>query len=100
MKSKHALERQLRETTLASGATGFLRFCDVYLADIAGLWQRAQDDQRRRVQTLLFNNGLLYSGKAKKFEPAESTLFNVLERMNPANLRLASPTGFEPVLPP
>jgi hypothetical protein len=61
---------------------------------------QANDDQRRLVQTILFNKGLAYSAKTKSLNPDNSTLFNVLQEMNPENLRLASPTGFEPVLPP
>ena len=95
------LERQLREIGAAStSADAFIRFCELSLADMAGLWQRASDGQRRRVQTLLFKSTLAYSPITKSLNPGSSSLFRMLEQMNPKNLRLASPTGFEPVLPP
>ena len=95
------LERQLRELSNISASTdAFVSFADLQLSDQASLWQAANDDQRRRVQTILFNKGLAYSSKTKSLNPDNSTLFSVLQEMNPKNLRLASPTGFEPVLPP
>jgi site-specific DNA recombinase len=95
------LERQLREIgAVSTTADAFTRFCELSLADLAGLWQRASDGQRRRVQTLLFKTTLTYSPITKSLNPGNSSLFRMLEHMNPKNLRLASPTGFEPVLPP
>jgi len=95
------LERQLRELTEIGASTeSFVAFAELQLSDLAALWQAANDDQRRRVQTILFNKGLAYSAKTKSLNPDNSTLFNLLQEMNPENLRLASPTGFEPVLPP
>jgi site-specific DNA recombinase len=95
------LERQLRELTEISSSTeAFVSFAELQLSDLSGLWKAANDDQRRRVQTILFRDGLAYSPKSKSLNPDNSTLFSVLTEMNPENLRLASPTGFEPVLPP
>ena len=95
------LERQLRELTEISASTeAFVSFAELQLSDLAGLWQAANDDQRRRVQTIRFREGLAYSPKTRSLNPDNSTLFSVLQELNPENLRLASPTGFEPVLPP
>ena len=95
------LERQLREIGAAStSADAFMQFCELSLADLAGLWQRASDGQKRRVQTLLFKTTLAYSSITKSLNPGNTSLFRMLEQMNPKNLGLASPTGFEPVLPP
>jgi site-specific DNA recombinase len=95
------LERQLRDvSSITASADAFTRFAELQLADLAGLWQRANDDQRRRVQTILFKSTLAYSPETKSLNPGNTTLFRTLEQMNPKNLRLASPTGFEPVLPP
>ena len=56
----------------------------------ARVWEAGQGDAQ----------GLAYSAKTKSLNSDNSTLFNLLQEMNPENLRLASPTGFEPVLPP
>ncbi len=94
-------ERELRDLSGVTASTdAFVGFAELQLSDLSGLWKAANDDQRRRVQTILFNKGLSYSAKTKSLNPDNSTLFNVLQQMNPKNLRLASPTGFEPVLPP
>ncbi len=95
------LERQLRDTAdVTASADTFVSFAQLQLTDLSGLWAIANNDQRRRVQTILFRSGLLYSPKTKSLNPDNSSLFNTLQEMNPENLRLASPTGFEPVLPP
>ena len=70
------------------------------LVDIAGAWQRAGADQRQRVQNLLFSDGLLYSEDRGFLNTSKPSLFTVLEGISSENGMLASPTGFEPVLPP
>lgn len=50
----------------------------------------ANDDQRRRVQTSLLRDGLTYSPKTKSLNPGNSTVFSVLQEVNPKNLCLAS----------
>ena len=95
------LERELREINPDdTDAAAFICMAELAMMDLGSLWQRASDDQRRRVQTLLFKTGLFYSPKLRSLNPCETTLFSDLQKMNPENLRLASPTGFEPVLPP
>ena len=95
------LERQLRELSNVIASTDtFVRFANLHLTDLSRLWMVASDEQRRRVQTILFREDLAYFPKTKSLNPGKNTLFSVLEQMNPKNLRLASPTGFEPVLPP
>jgi hypothetical protein len=94
-------ECQLRELAdIGASTEAFVSFAELQLNDLSGLWKMADDEQRRRVQTILFRDGLAYSSEAKSLNPDNSTLFSVLEQMNTGNLRLASPTGFEPVLPP
>ena len=95
------LEQQL-EVIASSQATleSFVRFAELMLADIAAAWQRANPEQRQRVQNLLFPEGISYSPKEGFLNRSNSSLFNVLEEMGSEKGMLASPTGFEPVLPP
>ena len=95
------LERQLRDLTEISASTeAFVSFAELQPSYLASLWQAANDDHRRRVQinSLPRGFGILY--ETKSLNPNNSTLFSVLQKVNSENLRLASPTGFEPVLPP
>jgi hypothetical protein len=95
------LERQLVELSNINASTeSFVAFAELHLANLHDLWLGADDDQRRRVQTILFRDGLEYVPKTKSLNYAKSTFFNVLEKINQENLWLASPTGFEPVLSP
>jgi hypothetical protein len=56
--------------------------------------------QKVGVQNLLCQNGLRYSQESKNFEHLTPCLFNAIEEMSGKDWCLASPTGFEPVLPP
>ncbi len=49
---------------------------------------------------LLFRGGLHYSLEQGFLNPDKSSLFNILQEVQGKNSLLASPTGFEPVLPP
>jgi hypothetical protein len=51
-------------------------------------------------QTILFRGGVFYSQKTNSLNPRKSELFNVLLSLRGEKVALASPTGFEPVLPP
>ena len=77
-----ALEEQLRATTFGRVALkAFLGFANAMLIDLAAAWQRAQGEQRVRVQNLLFQNGLRFSQKSKKFEHLKPCLFSTMEEM-------------------
>jgi DNA invertase Pin-like site-specific DNA recombinase len=78
----------------------FLRFAKTMVVDIAGAWQRAGAEHKISVQNLLFQNGLRYSQELRKFEHPKPCLFSMVEELGGSNWWLASPTGFEPVLPP
>jgi site-specific DNA recombinase len=78
----------------------FVRFAELLLMDIAGAWQIAKPEQRQRVQNLLFHDGLQYSPESGILNRSKSCLFTALEQLSDKNGFLASPTGFEPVLPP
>ena len=43
-----------------------VRFAKAMLLDIATVWQRAQGEQKVRVQNLLFQGGLRYSSEIRK----------------------------------
>jgi len=80
--------------------TGFLRFVELSLIDIAVVWEQAAPTRRQTVQTLLFEDGLTYDQQSNSLNHPNPCLFNVLEQVTTENFLLASPTGFEPVLPP
>ena len=95
------IELKLRSAQSDKATTETLvRFAEPQLMDFAAAWQRARDEQRQTIQALLFSKGLVYSPISKSLNPSSTSLCKMLEQMNPKNLRLASPTGFEPVLPP
>jgi hypothetical protein len=96
-----ALEEQLQ----AAGSNpvtleDFMGFVNAMLVDLARAWLSAKAEQRVRVQNLLFQNSLRYSQTSRSFERPKPCLFNTLEETSGQNWWLASPTGFEPVLPP
>ena len=95
------IEQQL-EAAASSRASleSFVRFAELMLADVATAWEKAQPEQRQRVQNLLFPEGIRYSPEQGFLNRSKSSLFNMLEQMSTEEGMLASPTGFEPVLPP
>ena len=96
-----ALHEQLEITRSSRlNLEAFLRFTKVALLDVAGAWQWADAEQKVRVQNLLFGDGLRYSQESANFEHPNTCLFRTMEEMSSVNGWLASPTGFEPVLPP
>lgn len=73
---------QLQEIGAARTSTdAFIRFVDLALVDVTAIWQRANDDQRRRVRQILFSEGLLIDSERKLSNPSSRALFNVLESM-------------------
>ena len=84
----------------AVSVEAFVRFAKTMLLDIATVSQRAQGKQKVRIQNLLFQCGLRYSSESEKFEHLNPCLFNAMEDVTGKDWYLASPTGFEPVLPP
>jgi site-specific DNA recombinase len=77
-----------------------LIFADRLLSDPAGIWTRASLDMRQRLQTVLFPSGLTYSQNEGFGTGQTPSFFSLLAAMETENTTLASPTGFEPVLPP
>jgi hypothetical protein len=66
--------------------------------DVTAIWQRANDDQRRRVRQILFSEGLLIDSERKLSNPSSCSLFNVLESMigdKVVKSEIGRPEGFE-----
>jgi hypothetical protein len=68
--------------------------------DLPRAWEIAGAEQRQRVQSLLFDGGLAYLPKIGISNRSKSSLYRVLATIQEEKDLLASPTGFEPVLPP
>jgi site-specific DNA recombinase len=86
-----AIEERLQELDEGSSSVAaFLQFAELQLLDIGGAWQIAGPEQRQRVQTLLFRDGLDYSPRAGILNPANSNLFSALESLHSGNSLLAS----------
>ncbi len=69
---------------------------DRVLRDSAGLWRSGNLDQRRRLQTAVFPEGVSFDGE--EFGTAvTSPIFKGLAELSVASSSVASPTGFEPV---
>jgi hypothetical protein len=63
------------------------------------LWVESTLEQRQRLQKTMFPDGIEFDGK--RFGTAQTPLFfKLLEADSEEESRLASPTGFEPVLSP
>ncbi len=76
-------------------ADAFIRFVELSLMDIAECWKQAGPEDRVGVQSLLFFGGLSYSPKTESLNPANSTLFKMLDRIVSEKINLARPEGLE-----
>lgn len=63
------------------------------------LWEGSTLEQKQRLQSVFFPEGTLY-GKAGFGTHLTSSFFSMLRESSGEKTSLASPTGFEPVLPP
>jgi len=63
------------------------------------LWLRSSGEQKLRLQSVFFPEGVVY-GNEGFGTTASNSLFNVLQDISAVESHVASPTGFEPVLPP
>ena len=76
-----------------------LEFAEAALTDVVRLWDTAPSDQKRRLQAVFFPEGVTFDGD--KIRTGTTCLaFTQLPEFEGAQEGLASPTGFEPVLPP
>jgi site-specific DNA recombinase len=71
----------------------FLRFAKLMLVDIAAAWQRADVEQRIRVQNLLFQGGIWYDKNEKFLNTANPTLFHQLRGLSRCESVVGVPDG-------
>ncbi len=71
----------------------FLRFSKLMLVDIAAAWQRADVEQRIRVQNFLFRGGVAYHENEKFLNTANPTLFQQLRRLAHCETVVGVPDG-------
>jgi site-specific DNA recombinase len=77
-----AISQQLNASRLQRGTLdAFLRFSKLMLVDIATAWQRADVEQRVRVQNLLFQDGIAYEAKRRFLNTTNVTLFQQLKSL-------------------
>jgi hypothetical protein len=78
---------------------GVLGFAEHVLCDAARLWIDGTLEQRQRLQSAIFPEGLTF--EAGRLGTAVTCFaFKLLEEIQSGDSRLASPTGFEPVFWP
>jgi hypothetical protein len=97
--SIRSAEQELRSLQSSGGdQEAFLKFATEFRSvNMATAWQMATPDQKKRVQTFLFEGGLSYSQKTKSLNPSNQSLFSALGVLSGSESSLASPTGFAPV---
>jgi site-specific DNA recombinase len=95
-----AAEDRLREADLENmDVEAVLDFAERLLRTPARLWSDAPLDQKQRLQNVFFPEGVTFSNGVFGTTPS-SSFFSVIQPNLEGNANLASPTGFEPVLPP
>ena len=77
-----------------------LAFAEHVLMHAARLWDHASPDHKLSLQRALFPEGLVWGASGEFQTTATSSAFAELQALTGSQTRLASPTGFEPVLPP
>ena len=76
-----------------------LNFSEHVILNAARLWTEFSLEQKQRFQRILFPKGVTFSECG--FGTASTCMiFNLLHQPEAQKTRLATPTGFEPVLPP
>ena len=71
----------------------FLRFSKLMLVDVSAAWQRADLDQRLRVQNFLFRGGISYHQDQKFLNTPNPTLFQQLRRLAHSETSVGVPDG-------
>ena len=79
--------------------TAVLAFAESALSDIVRLWETASADEKQRLQAVMFPEGVTFDGQNIR-TAATCLAFTKLPAFGGLQDGLASPTGFEPVLPP
>ena len=70
-----------------------------FFANPWNIWRSGNLEHKRMVLNLTFEDRLAYCRKTGFRTPKTTLLFNVLERLNMQNLKMARPAGFEPAAP-
>ena len=68
--------------------------------NLAQSWIRAGPREKQELQWALFPEGISYDPQKRFFAPANVSLVQLLNELLTPSVKMASPTGFEPVLPP
>jgi hypothetical protein len=76
-----------------------LNFSEHVIFNAARLWTEYSLAQKQRLQRILFPEGVTFSERGFG-TAATSLMFNLLQQPEGEKTRMATPTGFEPVLPP
>jgi len=71
----------------------FLRFAKLMLVDVAAAWQRADAEQRLRVQNFLFQGGVAYHRNQKFLNTPNPTLFQQLRGLTRCESVVGVPDG-------
>ncbi len=79
--------------------SGVLEFTRILLQDTAKLWRQIDHEQKRKLQAVLFPDKITFDGQSFG-TVTMSPIFEMLRFPKVEKKHLASPTGFEPVLPP
>src|SRR5215472_1312498 len=78
----------------------FLRFAELMLGDIAAAWERQAPNNVSGFKICCSQMVFATRPGDGFLNRSNSSLFNMLEEVSSEEGMLASPTGFEPVLPP
>ena len=76
-----------------------INYCSRFLLELPEMWKMADIDLKQRFQTFIFPQGIEYY-KGKFGTAQTAIIFNVLGNESTAYKTMASPRGFEPLLPP
>ena len=77
-----------------------LNFAETFLLNTARIWMEMSLEQRQRFQKVLFPEGIELKAGGGFRTAATCPVFSMLQPENGAIYEMATPTGFEPVLPP
>ncbi len=95
-----AAQSQLSETVIdAQKLECLLEFADWLLERVAGVWNSASPENKRRIQAALFQGGLTITKEGFGTTPL-SIFFKHFQEIEVEESGMASPGGFEPPLPP
>jgi site-specific DNA recombinase len=92
------LQQQIQSAaSLRSGTESFRKFAELQLLDISHAWNAANPEQRKLVQSLLFEDGLSYMPDSGYSNRSKSSLFSSLETMVREKEDLVDLIGIEPM---